>query len=230
MIKLKSVSKNYQRKNASVTIFEDLNFEVNKGDFYAIMGPSGTGKSTFLNLVGGVDTADGGEYWFNDERIDGFGESQLSNWRAQNVAFIFQSFNLIKILTAAENVELPLLLTSLSSAERKSRVKKALGLVGLEDRADHKPDELSGGQQQRIAIARAIVSDTDLILCDEPTGSIDAEAKDEILEILQLLNREFNKTIIMVTHDPQAALYANRTFTLDRGQFIKMNTQACAAI
>lgn len=219
MIKLSHVKKSYFRKNAEVRVFEDLNFEVNEGDFYAVMGPSGTGKSTFLNIVGGVDSVDGGEYWFGGQRIDSFSESQLSDWRSQHVAFIFQSFNLLKILSAAENVELPLLLTRLSSADRKRRVKKALELVGLEERAEHLPEELSGGQQQRVAIARAIVSDTPLILCDEPTGNIDAEATEEILDILRLLNQEFNKTIVMVTHDMQAAEYANKLFSLEKGNF-----------
>jgi len=219
MIKLEHVRKSYFRKNAEVRVFDDLNFEVNKGDFYAVMGPSGTGKSTFLNIVGGVDSVDGGEYWFDGQRIDNFSESQLSDWRSQNVAFIFQSFNLLKILNAAENVELPLLLTSLSASDRKRRVMKALELVGLQERAEHLPDELSGGQQQRVAIARAIVSDTPLILCDEPTGNIDAEATKEILDILRLLNQEFNKTIVMVTHDMQAAEYANKLFSLEKGNF-----------
>lgn len=219
MIKLEHVRKSYFRKNAEVRVFDDLNFEVNKGDFYAVMGPSGTGKSTFLNIVGGVDSVDGGEYWFDGQRIDNFSESQLSDWRSQNVAFIFQSFNLLKILNAAENVELPLLLTSLSAPDRKRRVMKALELVGLQERAEHLPEELSGGQQQRVAIARAIVSDTPLILCDEPTGNIDAEATEEILDILRLLNQEFNKTIVMVTHDMQAAEYANKLFSLEKGNF-----------
>lgn len=219
MIKLEHVRKSYFRKSVEVRVFDDLNFEVNKGDFYAVMGPSGTGKSTFLNLVGGVDSVDAGEYWFDGQRIDSFSESKLSDWRSQNVAFIFQSFNLLKILNAAENVELPLLLTSLSAADRKRRVMKALALVGLQERAEHLPEELSGGQQQRVAIARAIVSDTPLILCDEPTGNIDAEATDEILDILRLLNREFNKTIVMVTHDMQAAKFANKIFSLKKGNF-----------
>lgn len=219
MIKLEHVRKSYFRKNVEVRVFDDLNFEVNKGDFYAVMGPSGTGKSTFLNIVGGVDSVDAGEYWFDGQRIDSFSESQLSDWRSKNVAFIFQNFNLLKILNAAENVELPLLLTSLSTADRKRRVMKALELVGLEERAEHLPEELSGGQQQRVAIARAIVSDTPLILCDEPTGNIDAEATEEILEILRLLNQEFNKTIVLVTHDIQAAKYANKIFSLKKGNF-----------
>lgn len=226
MIKLQNVKKAYHRKNAEVHVFDDLNFSINEGDFYAVMGPSGTGKSTFLNLVGGVDRVDSGEYWFNGERIDGYSEGQLSEWRSHHVAFIFQSFNLLKILNAAENVELPLLLTDLPSADRKRRVMKALELVGLQDRAEHLPDELSGGQQQRVAIARAIVSDTPLILCDEPTGNIDAEATEEILEILQLLNKEFNKTIVMVTHDLHAAEYANQLFSLEKGNFEEKFAQA----
>lgn len=219
MIKLQHVKKSYHRKNSEVRVFDDLNFEIDKGDFYAVMGPSGTGKSTFLNLVGGVDRVDSGEYWFDGERIDDYSESELSAWRSHNVAFIFQSFNLLKILTASENVELPLLLTNLPSSDRKRRVMKALELVGLQDRAEHLPEELSGGQQQRVAIARAIVSDTPLILCDEPTGNIDAEATDEILEILQLLNKEFNKTIVMVTHDMHAAEYASKLYNLEKGTF-----------
>ncbi len=219
MIKLKNISKSYYRKNTEVRVFDNLNFEINEGDFFAVMGPSGTGKSTFLNIVGGVDRVDGGEYWFQNERIDGLTEGQLSGWRSAHVAFIFQSFNLLKILNAAENVELPLLLTNLSRSDRQRRVMKALELVGLQDRYEHLPDELSGGQQQRVAIARALVSDTPLILCDEPTGNIDADATDEILDILQLLNREFNKTIVMVTHDLYAAEYANKLLSLEKGHF-----------
>ncbi|EKE87559.1 ABC transporter ATP-binding protein [Idiomarina xiamenensis] len=219
MITLTNVNKCYRKKNNQVQVFNDLNFSVNEGDFYAVMGPSGTGKSTFLNIIGGVDGIDSGEYWFADKRIDHYNEGQLSDWRAQHVAFVFQSFNLLKNLTAAENVELPLLLTSLGKSDRRERVKKALDLVALKDRADHLPEELSGGQQQRVAIARAIVSDAPLILCDEPTGNIDAEATKEILETLKLLNEEFNKTIIMVTHDSDAASYAKHLFSLEKGSF-----------
>lgn len=221
LFKLINVAKRFVKGKEQITIFDDLNMTIPKGDFLSIMGPSGSGKTTLLNMLGGVDRPTGGEILFNGQAINKFNEGQLTKWRADHVGFIFQFYNLMPMLTAARNVELPLLLTHLSRAERKKSITTALQLVGLADRANHKPKELSGGQQQRVAIARAIVSDPDLILCDEPTGDLDRTTATEILEILQLLNRDFGKTIIMVTHDPEAAKYASRSVHLDKGQFIE---------
>ncbi len=217
---LNNVEKRFVKGKETITIFDNLNMHIKKGDFLSIMGPSGSGKTTLLNMLGGVDRPTGGEILFNGQAINKLSEGQLTQWRAHHVGFIFQFYNLMPMLTAARNVELPLLLTHLSRAERKKSVTTALQLVGLDERANHKPKELSGGQQQRVAIARAIVSDPDLILCDEPTGDLDRATATEILEILQLLNRDFGKTIIMVTHDPEAAKYAARSVHLDKGQFV----------
>ncbi len=218
---LKDIKKSFTKGRETISIFDGLNMQIKAGDFVAIMGPSGSGKTTLLNLLGGVDQPVGGELWFAGSRIDNLSEGQLSNWRANNVGFIFQSYNLMPMLNAAKNVELPLLLTKLGSKERKNSVEAALKLVDLAERAKHLPREMSGGQQQRVAIARAIVSDPKLLLCDEPTGDLDRKTADEILEMLQLLNNEFGKTIIMVTHDPAAAKYAKRTIHLDKGQFVE---------
>ncbi|MBB3169532.1 ABC transporter ATP-binding protein [Simiduia aestuariiviva] len=217
---LQKVAKRFVKGKDSITIFDNLDLSINKGDFVAIMGPSGSGKTTLLNLLGGVDQPTEGEISFDGQRIDKLSENLLAKWRANNVGYIFQFYNLMPMLNAARNVELPLLLTNLSSSERKQSVATALELVGLADRAKHMPSELSGGQQQRVAIARAVVSDPKLLLCDEPTGDLDRATADEILKMLQLLNREFGKTIIMVTHDPSAAKYANRTLHLDKGKFV----------
>ena len=219
LIRLEGVKKSFQKGQERIEIFDGLDMEIAAGDFVAMMGPSGSGKTTLLNMLGGVDQPTGGAIYFDGERIDSLSEGKLAKWRANNVGFIFQFYNLMEMLTAARNVELPLLLTRLSGAERKKSVAAALELVGLADRAKHVPTELSGGQQQRIAIARAIVSDPKLLLCDEPTGDLDRVTATEILEILQLLNRDFGKTIVMVTHDPEAAKYAKRTLHLDKGQF-----------
>jgi len=221
IFQLNNVSKQFVKGKESLSIFDGLDLSIQKGDFVAIMGPSGSGKTTLLNLLGGVDQPTSGEIHFDNERIDELSENQLAKWRANNVGFIFQFYNLMPMLNAARNVELPLLLTNLSSAQRQQSVKTALELVGLTDRAKHMPGELSGGQLQRVAIARAVVSDPKLLLCDEPTGDLDRQTADEILEMLQLLNREFEKTIVMVTHDPAAAKYANRTLHLDKGQFVE---------
>lgn len=218
---LKNVAKSFVKGKEKITIFESLDMAIEEGDFVAIMGPSGSGKTTLLNMLGGVDQPTGGEVWFDGERIDSLSEGQLAKWRANNVGFIFQFYNLMPMLNAARNVELPLLLTNLSGKQRKKNVETALSLVELADRAKHMPNEMSGGQQQRVAIARAIVSDPKLLLCDEPTGDLDRATADEILKMLQLLNREFNKTIIMVTHDPAAATYAKRTLHLDKGEFVE---------
>lgn len=217
---LKNVGKSFVKGKEKITIFDDLNMTIDEGDFVAIMGPSGSGKTTLLNMLGGVDQPTSGEVWFDGERVDSLSEGQLARWRANNVGFIFQFYNLMPMLNAARNVELPLLLTKLNSKQRKKNVETALTLVDLLDRAKHMPSEMSGGQQQRVAIARAIVSDPKLMLCDEPTGDLDRATADEILKTLQLLNREFNKTIVMVTHDPAAAKYAKRTIHLDKGEFV----------
>lgn len=217
---LHDVAKRFQRGKESITIFEGLNLGIEEGDFVAIMGPSGSGKTTLLNLLGGVDQPSSGQIRFAGERIDALSETGLAAWRAANVGFIFQFYNLMPMLSAERNVELPLLLTSLSRARRRQSVEAALKLVGLEDRAKHLPKELSGGQQQRVAIARAVVSDPKLLLCDEPTGDLDRATADEILKMLSLLNAEFGKTIIMVTHDPEAAKYAKRVLHLDKGRFV----------
>jgi len=223
---LKSVDKRFQKGREIIQIFNGLDMQIAEGDFLAIMGPSGSGKTTLLNMLGGVDQPTGGEVWFDGSRVDTLSEGDLARWRANNIGFIFQFYNLMPMLNAARNVELPLLLTGLSGKERKERVATALELVGLSDRAGHMPNQMSGGQQQRVAIARAIVSDPKLMLCDEPTGDLDRATADEILEMLQLLNREFGKTIVMVTHDPAAAKYAERTLHLDKGEFVEKDLAA----
>ncbi len=222
LIQLKNVVKHYKRGKEGIAIFDGLTMEIEKGDFVAIMGPSGSGKTTLLNLLGGTDRCDGGEIIFDGERIDGYSEGKLAAWRARSVGFIFQFYNLMPVLTAAQNVELPLMLTSLSAKKRRDNVETALKIVELSDRAKHKPKELSGGQQQRVAIARAIVSDPKLLLCDEPTGDLDRTTANDILRTLQQLNKEMGKTIVMVTHDPEAARFATRTLHLDKGSFAEM--------
>jgi putative ABC transport system ATP-binding protein len=219
LIRLIDVEKSYVRGKERISIFDKLNMHFEEGDFVAIMGPSGSGKTTLLNLLGGTDRAEKGAIEFAGERIDGLSEGKLTAWRASNVGFIFQFYNLMPILTAAQNVELPLLLTSLSAGKRRENVATALKIVGLEERAKHRPREMSGGQQQRVAIARAIVSDPKLLLCDEPTGDLDRATADEILSTLQVLNRDLGKTIVMVTHDAEAAKFAKRVLHLDKGRF-----------
>ena len=223
---LRGVSKRFVKGKDTITIFDGLDMSIASGDFLAIMGPSGSGKTTLLNLLGGVDQPTSGEIHFDGKRIDQLSESQLAAWRANNIGFIFQFYNLMPMLNAERNVELPLLLTRLSRAQRKKNVAAALELVSLSDRARHMPKEMSGGQQQRVAIARALVSDPKLLLCDEPTGDLDRETADEILGMLQLLNREYGKTIVMVTHDPAAAKYAKRTVHLDKGRFVEKELAA----
>lgn len=219
MVDLAGVSKRFTKGKETITIFERLHLSIPQGDFVAVMGPSGSGKTTLLNLLGGIDRANEGEITVAGKRIDLLPESGLSGWRAANIGFIFQFYNLMPMLSAAQNVELPLLLTKLSAQERRRHVEAALAIVNLADRAKHYPREMSGGQQQRVAIARAIVSDPALLLCDEPTGDLDRATADEILGILQQLNDELGKTIIMVTHDPSAAKYAKRMLHLDKGHF-----------
>lgn len=226
LFQLNGVSKSFVKGKEEICIFDDLNMTIERGDFLAIMGPSGSGKTTLLNMLGGVDQPSDGEIWFDGARIDSLSEGELTRWRAHNIGFIFQFYNLMPMLNAARNVELPLLLTKLSKTQRRANVETALTLVGLSDRAKHMPSEMSGGQQQRVAIARAIVSDPKLILCDEPTGDLDRETADEILEMLQLLNREHGKTIVMVTHDPAAARYASQTLHLDKGKFVQREVAA----
>jgi putative ABC transport system ATP-binding protein len=219
LIRLTDVEKSYTRGKEKIAIFDKLTMRIEQGDFVAIMGPSGSGKTTLLNLLGGTDRPDKGAIEFDGKHIEKLSEGQLTAWRASNVGFIFQFYNLMPILTAAQNVELPLLLTKLSPKKRRENVATALKIVGLEDRSRHRPREMSGGQQQRVAIARAIVSDPKLLLCDEPTGDLDRATADEILGTLQLLNRDLGKTIIMVTHDAEAAKFAKRTLHLDKGRF-----------
>jgi putative ABC transport system ATP-binding protein len=219
LIVLRNIAKTYRRGEETISIFSDLNLTIPSGDFVAMMGPSGSGKTTLLNLLGGLDRPTSGTILFDGAPIEKLSENQLSAWRAANVGFIFQFYNLMPTMSAARNVELPLLLTPLSATERRRRVKTALDIVGLADRAGHKPKELSGGQQQRVAIARAIVADPKLILADEPTGDLDRMTAEEILGMLQLLNRELGKTIVMVTHDPAAAKYARRELHLNKGSF-----------
>ncbi|MDG3443858.1 ABC transporter ATP-binding protein [Nitrospirillum amazonense] len=219
LIHLQDVSKRFVKGKDTITIFDHLGLSIPAGDFVAVMGPSGSGKTTLLNLLGGIDQPTEGSITFDGGRVDTLTEGQLARWRAHNVGFIFQFYNLMPTLSAARNVELPLLLTSFSRAERKRRVEAALSLVGLAERADHYPREMSGGQQQRVAIARALISDPKLLLCDEPTGDLDRTTADEILAMLRLLNQEMGKTIVMVTHDPEAAKYARRTLHLDKGRF-----------
>jgi len=217
LARLENVSRTYTRGKDKVEVLHNLNLSIPISDFIAIMGPSGSGKTTLLNLLGGLDKPTSGTVTVGDAQLSSMSNSQLSRWRSTNVGFIFQFYNLLPVLSAQKNVELPLLLTSFGSAERARRAAIALDIVGLSDRAKHYPRELSGGQEQRVAIARAIVSDPSLLLCDEPTGDLDRESADDILKLLQTLNREHNKTIIMVTHDAQAAEYANRTLHCDKG-------------
>ena len=217
LARLTGVSKTYQKGKEKVEVLHGLDLEIPQGDFIAIMGPSGSGKTTLLNLLGGLDKPTTGTITVGDAELSAMSNNQLSNWRSTHIGFIFQFYNLLPVLTAQKNVELPLLLTNFSGKERADRAAIALDIVGLGERAKHYPRELSGGQEQRVAIARAIVSDPTLLLCDEPTGDLDRETADEILKLLQILNREHNKTIIMVTHDAQAAEYANRTLHCDKG-------------
>jgi putative ABC transport system ATP-binding protein len=226
MVRLAHVSKRFTKGREAISIFDQLDLSIPRNDFVAVMGPSGSGKTTLLNLLGGIDSADAGEVNVADRRIDGLSEGELARWRAANIGFIFQFYNLMPMLTAAQNVELPLLLTGLRSKERAARVETALSVVNLADRLKHYPREMSGGQQQRVAIARAIVSDPNLLLCDEPTGDLDRTSADEILSILQLLNKDLGKTVVMVTHDPAAARYARRTLHLDKGNFIERELAA----
>jgi putative ABC transport system ATP-binding protein len=218
---LRQVSKRFVKGKETITIFDGLDLDIPAKDYVAIMGPSGSGKTTLLNVLGGIDRVSSGEVLFDGQRVDTLNENQLSRWRAANVGFIFQFYNLMPVLNAAQNVELPLLLTNLTRKERRRNVAVALELVNLGDRSGHYPSEMSGGQQQRVAIARAIVSDPKVLLCDEPTGDLDRATADEVLDILALLNRDQGKTVIIVTHDPEAASHAKRTLHLNKGVFVE---------
>jgi putative ABC transport system ATP-binding protein len=220
LIEIRDLSKVYERGRQKVEVLRHIDLQVAEGDFLALMGPSGSGKTTLLNLIGGLDVPSGGSISVGGQRIDQLGSAALAKWRAAKVGFVFQFYNLMPMLSAQRNVELPLLLTKLSAAERRKRAAIALQLVGLADRAAHKPTELSGGQQQRVSIARAIVSDPMLLVCDEPTGDLDRQSAEEVLALLRALNRDHGKTILMVTHDPKAAEYANHQLHLDKGSLV----------
>lgn len=216
-IELRAVRKVYRKGRLEIPVLEGLDLRITAGEFVALMGPSGSGKSTLLHLIGGLDSPTGGSVRVGDFQLETLSERQLTAWRSRHVGFIFQMYHLVPVLTAAQNVELPLLLFRMPARERRQRVQTALQIVGLGDRMDHRPNQLSGGQEQRVAIARAIVTDPDLILADEPTGDLDAKTSEEILGLLNLLNEEFRKTILMVTHDPKAAAHARRTLHLEKG-------------
>jgi putative ABC transport system ATP-binding protein len=218
LVTVRDLHKSYTKGRERVEVLHGLDLDVAQGDFLALMGPSGSGKTTLLNLIGGLDHPTSGLVRVADQDLGGLSNNALAAWRARAIGFIFQFYNLLPVLTAARNVEVPLLLTHLGKAERRRHVETALAVVGLSDRADHYPRELSGGQEQRVAIARAIASDPTLLLCDEPTGDLDRQTAEEILRLLQALNEEHGKTIIMVTHDPLAAGYARRTVHLDKGR------------
>ena len=217
---LRNVTKIYSRGSQRVEVLHGINLDIERGEFLALMGPSGSGKTTMLNLLAGLDQPSDGEVIVAGERIDTLSRARLADWRARHVGFVFQFYNLLPVLSAQSNVEVPLLLTNLSARERKKRVATVLDLVGLADRARHKPSELSGGQQQRVAIARAIVADPTLLVCDEPTGDLDRQSAEEIMGLLQALNRMHGKSVVMVTHDPKAASYASRELHLDKGRLV----------
>ncbi len=225
LVTIRGLHKVYHRGGERIDVLQGVDLDIPSGDFLALMGPSGSGKTTLLNLTGGLDTASEGSITVAGDRIDKMSGGKLAKWRARHIGFVFQLYNLLPVLTAARNVELPLLLTKLANADRRKRVQVALSVVGLADRANHFPRQLSGGQEQRVGIARAIVTDPTLLLCDEPTGDLDRKAGDEILDLLQALNRDHGKTIVMVTHDPHAAARAKRTLHLEKGQLV---TEAAA--
>ncbi|HEX4267906.1 MAG TPA: ABC transporter ATP-binding protein [Steroidobacteraceae bacterium] len=230
LVEIRNLSKVYSRGRQKIEVLHHVNLDIPQGDFLALMGPSGSGKTTLLNLIGGLDSPTDGTIAVAGRRIDQLSQSDLARWRATNVGFVFQFYNLLPMLSATRNVELPLLLTKLTAAKRRSHAAVALELVGLADRSAHKPGELSGGQQQRVAIARAIVSDPTLLVCDEPTGDLDRQSAVEVLTLLQRLNREHGKTIVMVTHDPKAAEYASHTLHLDKGTLVEAGAAAEASV
>ena len=221
IVDLKEVEKSFVKGREVVDVLLGIDLNIDQGDFVALMGPSGSGKTTLLNIIGGIDSASGGEVRVADQDLGNLASRDLARWRAANIGFIFQFYNLLPVLSARRNVELPLLLTKLSGSQRRQNAETALAVVGLADRAKHKPSELSGGQQQRVAIARAIVADPPILVCDEPTGDLDRDTANEILELLEILNRDHGKTIVMVTHDPKAAEHAKHTLRLDKGQLVR---------
>jgi putative ABC transport system ATP-binding protein len=221
LVEIRKLSKVYERGKQKVEVLHNIDLDIAQGDFLALMGPSGSGKTTLLNLIGGLDSPTHGTLSVAGQRIDNLAQGALAKWRASNVGFVFQFYNLLPMLSAQKNVELPLLLTKLGAAQRKRNASIALELVGLNERGTHKPTELSGGQQQRVAIARAIVSDPTLLVCDEPTGDLDRQSAEDVLGLLQTLNRDHGKTIVMVTHDPKAAEYASHTLHLDKGSLVE---------
>ncbi len=226
LVSIRGVTKSYHRGKQPIEVLHGIDIDIARGDFLALMCPSGSGKTTLLNLIGGLDKPTAGSITVAGTRIDQLNSGQLANWRSANVGFVFQFYNLLPMLSAQKNVELPLLLTRLSGTERRRNAEAALKLVNLGDRAQHKPKELSGGQEQRVAIARAIVSDPTLLICDEPTGDLDRQTADEILGLLQELNRAHGKTIVMVTHDPKAAEFARRQLHLDKGTLVNDAVEA----
>ena len=228
IVRVRNVSKRFSRDGFEVVALERVNLDIHEGDFFALMGPSGSGKSTLLNLLAGIDRTTEGEVEVLGTQLARLSESQMATWRNSHIGYIFQTFNLVPVLTAFENVELPLLLTKLSKAQRRKNVETALELVGLSERMNHQPRQLSGGQEQRVAIARAIVTDPDLILADEPTGNLDARSGEEIMQILSTLNRELKKTIMLVTHDPHAASFASQQMHLEKG--VLTETTAAMAV
>lgn len=221
LISIKSITKSFTKGKTTITPLENLSLDVPRGEFLSLMGPSGSGKTTLLNLIAGIDSPTSGEIVIDDKDISKLSRAQLTKWRSVHVGYIFQLYHLVPILSAYENVELPLLLGSMSKADRKKKILAALDLVGLGDRADHRPSELSGGQEQRVAIARAIVHDPDLLVADEPTGDLDRESADSILNLLNSLAADHGKTIIMVTHDPKASAAAHRALQLEKGRFVE---------
>jgi putative ABC transport system ATP-binding protein len=218
MVHLEKVTKSYRRGREAVEVLDQIDLDIEEGDFLALMGPSGSGKSTLLNLIGGIDQPTSGVVEVAGQRLNGLSSSALARWRSRHIGFVFQFYNLLPVLSALRNVELPLLLTRLSRKERRQHALTALEIVNLADRASHKPGELSGGQQQRVAIARALVADPSVLVCDEPTGDLDRDSADEILALLEILNRDHRKTVVMVTHDPRAAEHARRVLHLDKGR------------
>jgi putative ABC transport system ATP-binding protein len=220
LVEIKNLVKSYTRGDQDVPVLRDITLNIERGDFIALMGPSGSGKSTLLNLIAGIDKPSGGILRIDGEDISRLSEGELADWRASNIGFIFQFYNLMPVLTAYENVELPLLLTDLSRSERRERIEMTLNMVGLSDRMDHYPNELSGGQQQRVAIARAIVTDPTILVCDEPTGDLDKQSASDVLDMLKELNNTLGKTIIMVTHDANAAEAAKRLVHLEKGELL----------
>ena len=221
IVSLQEVAKSYRKGRETIDVLDGIDLDIEEGDFLALMGPSGSGKTTLLNLIGGLDSPTLGSVVVGGQSLGDLSAKALAKWRARNIGFVFQFYNLLPVLNARRNVELPLLLTKLTGSQRRKNAETALEIVGLADRAQHKPGELSGGQQQRVAIARAIVADPALLVCDEPTGDLDRETAEEILDLLAILNREHGKTVIMVTHDPKAADHASHILHLDKGQLVE---------